>query len=187
MSELFAANEKIDYLTSRLQIMDCITRYCRGMDRLDPELALSAFHSDAVVDYGVFVGSREGFFEYFYELHTRYHASTNHMICNHLCEIDGDTAHAETYMAVANNNLQGTPFTLAGGRYIDRLERIDGRWAISVRKCIGEWDANPGMEMVEKLTEAMRNIGTVSRNRDDVSYQRPLRINEERLGVSVGL
>ena len=31
--------------------------------------------------------------------------------------------------------------TLSGGRYVDRLERRDGRWAIVDRVCVVEWNA----------------------------------------------
>jgi hypothetical protein len=173
----------LDYVKSRIDILDCINQYARGMDRLDPDMTNSAFHEDAVLDYGVYVGNPAGFIEYFYDLHRRFHHSTNHMICNHVCELDGDTAHTETYFAVANNNQHGPAFGLAGGRYVDRFERRNGRWAIAVRKCVAEWDSTPGIELVDKLTEAFVAVGKLSRDRSDLSYQRPGRVAPERLGT----
>src|SRR3569833_1173285 len=41
---------------ARLGIHDASMRYARGCDRRDDELILSAFHADAVIDYGVFKG-----------------------------------------------------------------------------------------------------------------------------------
>ena len=80
---------------TKLYDLDCVNRYTRGMDRLDRESALSAFHEDATLEYGVFAGTPAEFFDYFRELHLHHHKSTNHMICNHVCELDGDTAHTE--------------------------------------------------------------------------------------------
>jgi hypothetical protein len=153
------------------------------MDRLDPDMTNSAFHADAVLDYGVYVGNPAGFIEYFYDLHRRYHLSTNHMICNHVCELAGETAFTETYFAVANNNRHDPPFGLAGGRYVDQFERRNGRWAISVRKCVAEWDATPGVDLVDKLTTAFTEVGKLSRDREDLSYQRPSVIAPERIGT----
>ncbi len=177
----------LDYVKSRLDILDCVNRYTRGMDRLDRESALSAFHADAQLEYGVFVGSPAAFFDYFHELHLHHHKSTNHMLCNHLCDLDGDVAHTETYFAVANNNASEPPFSLAGGRYVDRFERRDGRWAIATRVCVGEWDATPGNELAATLIAKFKEIISIGRDRDDVSYQRPLTIPQERLGTSIAV
>ena len=35
-------------LKDRQEIYDCIMRYCRGIDRLDRDMLLSAYHPDAV-------------------------------------------------------------------------------------------------------------------------------------------
>jgi hypothetical protein len=183
-SELEAS---FDYVRSRLDILDCVNRYTRGMDRLDRDSALSAFHEDAQLEYGVFAGTPTQFFDYFEELHRNYHHSTNHMICNHVCELDGDTAHTETYFAVATNNVDLPPFGLAGGRYVDRFERRDGRWAIAARVCIGEWDSTPGHEMAEALLAKFREVTSISRDRVDVSYQRPLTIAPERMGTNIAI
>ncbi|MCW1429693.1 nuclear transport factor 2 family protein [Novosphingobium sp. JCM 18896] len=173
----------LDFVKSRIDILDCVNRYTRGMDRLDRDSALSAFHADAQLEYGVFVGSPAEFFDYFAELHRHHHKSTNHNICNHVCELDGDTAHTETYFAVANIGASGD-FALAGGRYVDRFERRDGRWAIATRVCVGEWDATPGGNpMAETMIAKFREIVPIARDSSDVSYQRPLAIPAERLGM----
>jgi hypothetical protein len=172
-----------DDLRSRQEILDCIYRVARGVDRLDRELVLSGYHPDAVDDHGTFVGSAEGFVDYFFDLHRRAHHSTAHIINNHLCELDGDTAHAETYYIFASMNAYGPPVTLAGGRYIDRFERRDGRWAIAVRKCVPGWNTTPDAAVSEAMREAFKGVGHISRDRDDLSYERPLSVAPERLGL----
>ena len=58
-----------------------------------------------------------------------------HNITNHTCEIDGDTAHCETYVIGAMlPRPQPGRATFVSGRYVDRLERRDGEWRILVRR-----------------------------------------------------
>jgi hypothetical protein len=172
-----------DYLRSRLDILDCINKYARGVDRLDQAVLMSAFHDDATLDYGVFVGTPAQFAEYFFDFHRRHQSATFHNITNHVCELDGDSAHTETYYVYASNNLAAPLFTLAGGRYIDRFERRAGRWAIATRKCIGGWGL-PGQdsEILRELGKGFAEIGHISRDSSDVSYERPLTVRPDRHG-----
>jgi hypothetical protein len=173
-----------DDLRSRAEILDCVYRCARGVDRLDRDLVLSAYHPDAVDDHGTFVGSPEGFVDYFFDLHRRAHHSTSHIINNHLCELDGEVAHAESYYIFASMNAYGPPVTLAGGRYVDRFERRDGRWAIAVRKCVPAWNTTPDAAVSVAMRAAFAQVGHVSRDRDDLSYERPLTVAPERLGLA---
>ena len=43
-------------LTDRQEILDCLTRYSRGLDRHDEQMIASAFHEDALDHHGDFVG-----------------------------------------------------------------------------------------------------------------------------------
>ena len=43
-------------LRNRQEIHDCVQRFCRGIDRNDKELALSAYHPDAV-DFHTYAGA----------------------------------------------------------------------------------------------------------------------------------
>src|SRR5580698_10968530 len=52
---------QVRYLTDRQEILDCLNRYCRGLDRLDPELIASAYHPDAVDNHYTFVGGVAAF------------------------------------------------------------------------------------------------------------------------------
>jgi hypothetical protein len=173
MDELAASVRK---LQDRQEILDRITAYCRGVDRMDRELILSAYHPDAVDDHGVFVGSPQGFADWVIEVCRTRLQSSSHMIMNHTCEIDGDTAHAETYVLTAT-----MPLKVNGGRYIDRLERRDGRWGIVARKLVLDWwfpnEAAGSGIMPEQINAA----GPPARDASDPSYERPLTISAERL------
>jgi hypothetical protein len=174
---------RTDYVASRMEILDCIHRIARGVDRLDEELVLSGYHEGAVDDHATFVGDARGFVDYFFDLHRKAHLATTHIIANHVCDIDGDVAHAETYYVFASRNAEGPPFSMAGGRYVDRFERRDGRWAIAVRKCVLEWDSTPDSPVSQFMREAFEKVAHVSRDRQDLSYDRPLAVPKERLAI----
>jgi len=65
-----------------------------------------------------------------------------HMLANHLVELRGDRAVAETYgqavhWAASADDPIGS-FT-TGFRYVDDLAYRDGRWAITERWAVREW------------------------------------------------
>jgi len=175
-------------LWDRQAIRDCLMNYCRGVDRLDRALLVSCYHPDAVDDHGVFVGDPEAFADWVIELHGRAQETTQHIITNHVCELDGDVAHAETYWLFASMNRQGAPLTLSGGRYIDRLERRDGRWAIALRKCVADWRGAPGEGWLPpQAVDALNSGARPARDRSDPSYERPLSFDERRRGYVFGI
>jgi hypothetical protein len=182
-------------LQDRQAILDCLMRYSRGVDRLDRELILSAYHPDAIDDHGMFVGDREAFADWVLKMHGSTHLSHQHCLFNHSCELVGEVAHAETYFMFAGMNQSGPPFVMSGGRYIDRFEKRDGAWAIADRLCIRDWaplEERPDPEDPSTLTAiraalppeilTFMQTGPVStRARNDPSYQRPLRVAEARI------
>lgn len=181
-------------LQDRQAIHDCLMTYSRGIDRLDRELLLSVYHPDAIDDHGVFVGTPEEFADWAIAMHTKTHLSHQHCVLNYTVDLNKDVAHTETYYMFVGMNREGEPLAVSGGRYIDRLEKRDGRWAIAARVCVRDWaplaeipeslDAS-SMTVVKRLDEAtvelMRTGAQPSRDRSDVSYQRPLRIDPSRI------
>ena len=176
-------NEEIDYLRSRMDILDCINRIARGVDRLDPETFRTGYHDDAVLDFGTHIGTPAQHIAFFFELHRTMQHAHAHTICNHVCEIDGDVAHAETYFIFASENVSGVPTTVAGGRYVDKFERRNGRWAIAIRKCLTTWNMTPESEVSKQIAAAFALVGRNNRGHDDVSYERPMTVSAERLAA----
>lgn len=180
-------------LQDRQAIHDCLMTYSRGIDRLDRDLLLSVYHEDAVDDHGVFVGSPEEFADWAIAMHTATHLSHQHCVLNYTCDLDGDVAHTETYYMFVGMNRSGTPLAMSGGRYLDRLEKRNGRWAIAARVCVRDWAPlteipetldQAAMTVVsgldERTKELMRTGAQPRRDRDDASYQRPLTIDPDR-------
>jgi hypothetical protein len=166
-------------MLDRQQILDAIHRYCRGIDRFDRDLLLSAYHPDGIDDHGIFVGGRESFADWAMAYHREFQISHHHMVFNHSVDLDGNVAHAETYWLFFGEN-RAKPNTFAIGRYLDRMEKRDGLWAIVNRVCITEC-VNEVSET--ELPEAYRSMlisnGGNLRSREDRSYDRPLIARKE--------
>jgi len=167
-------------MKDRQEIYDCIMRYCRGIDRLDRDVLLSAYHPDAADDHGTFVGPVDKFADYVFNLHTTHQHRTQHHITNHRCEIDGGEAHTESYYMFRSLNKAPPLYTMATGRYLDRLEKRDGTWGIVDRICVvdirNETWAPTGVE-------GDADYMPVRRDRADTSYLRPLRVDRARFTV----
>lgn len=168
-------NAKVQYLLDRMEILDCVHRYARGLDRHDDDLLATVFHPDAIDNHGNWVGTRDEFVQWANHVcHNALHAHM-HNITSHTCEIEGDTAHTESYVIFVHRFKDGKTMHVAGGRYLDKLEKRNGEWRICLRRLVvdyrfladgsvfGDWDGYP------KGTQ----------DRTDVSYQRPLTLPEE--------
>lgn len=165
---------RLDALLDRQDIADCLTRFSRGMDRFDRALFLSAFHNDATITAGVFVGGPEALYDWASALHEDGQVATHHNLLNQTCEIDGDTAHSEQYYLFVGRNRDESNW-IAGGRYIDRLERRDGAWRIALRTNMIEWSGIvPTLPLPFADVLGIGDNGVPSRSTEDPSYQRPL-------------
>jgi hypothetical protein len=170
-------SEKLQRLIDRQEILDCIHRYTRALDRHDDDLLRSVFHEDALDNHGRWVGARDDFVQWAnHECHNELDAHMHH-ITSHWCEIEGPIAHTESYVLFVHRHKDGKTVQVAGGRYIDRLEKRDDEWRIAVRRLVldyryladgsvfGDWDGYPkGVQ-----------------DRTDISYERPLALPPELL------
>jgi hypothetical protein len=148
---------------------------------MDRELALSAYHRDAIDDHGPFVGPAEAFVDWALAFHSAHQVTHHHVISNFTVEIDGTTAHAETYYTFIGENTDGRG-ALAFGRYLDRLECREGRWGIAYRRCINEgaFKLESAGQPAEWLAR-MRSSGPSRRDREDASYDRPLKATRQAM------
>jgi hypothetical protein len=165
---------RLDALLDRQEILECLTRFSRGMDRFDRELFMSAFHPDAVIAAGPFVGDPVALYEWSIPMHDAGQSATHHNLLNLTCDIDGDVAHTETYYLFVGRNRDESNW-IAGGRYLDRLEKRDGQWRIALRTNAIEWSGLvPTMGIPFADVPDIYANGTPSRSTEDPSYQRPL-------------
>jgi ketosteroid isomerase-like protein len=158
----------------RQEIRDCLLRYTRGVDRHDYDLMLSAYHPDAYDEHGVAEGIAADFCKWAIGWHGEFQTKHQHIIVNHSVDLDGDTAHGETYYCFWGENRQGPP-QLSFGRYIDRYEKRDGKWAIAHRVCVNEVTFNQeAMPIPAEWAEKIFSTGPNRRDKQDISYRRPL-------------
>jgi hypothetical protein len=184
MTETVSAERlaRLDRLLELQDIRDCLTRFSRGMDRFDRDLFLSAFHSDATIAAGPFVGGPVELYEWASPGHEAGQSATHHNLLNLTCDIDGEVAHAETYYLFVGRNRDDSNW-IAGGRYIDRLEKRDGEWKIALRTNAIEWSGIvPTMDIPFADVPDIYLNGAPSRSQEDPSYQRPL-VNKRKPNI----
>jgi hypothetical protein len=144
------------------------------MDRFDREMFLSAFHHDATIAAGPFVGGPVELYAWASKLHEQGQFATHHNLLNHSCDIDGDVAHTETYYLFVGRNRDDSNW-IAGGRYLDRFERREGAWRIALRTTVIEWSGVvPTLPIPFADVPDIHANGAPSRSKQDPSYRRPL-------------
>ena len=158
--------------------------YCRAIDRRDPDLLATVYHSDAIDDHGgAFSGTAGDYVTWVME-HLLNFVSSMHTLHNILIEVDpaGATARAESY-CIAHHVRAGTGDELImdvfACRYLDRFENRPGAgWRLAHRIVVREWRLRQPM-----LSESEQPSGfaTSTRDRTDLSYAKRLPTPEERV------
>mgnify|MGYP001563314823 CR=1 FL=1 len=172
---LAALEKKIQHLTDRQEILDCIARNARGCDRHDSDVLSSSYHVDGIDEHGLaHIIPGPQYCDWANEVHAKGSQQNLHNITTHLCDIDGDEAHAESYVIGLFVNPDGKTARLLSGRYIDRLERRDGQWKIALRRCTVEVIMQADASVIQSDYFVKMGFLKGLRNGDDVSYQRPL-------------
>lgn len=167
-------DQALQRLLVRQEIEDALGRFSRGMDRFDRACFLSAFHEDATIAAGVFVGDATSLYDWASALHEGGQLATQHMLLNTTIDIDGEQAHVETYYQFVGRNRDDSNW-IAGGRYLDRFECRDGQWRIALRTTTVEWSGMlPTMPIPFADVPDIYANGAPSRDPSDPSYLRPL-------------
>jgi len=133
--------EKVQHLLDRELIRDVIVRYCHGADRADRQVLDSVYWPDAVDDHGVFSGSAAEYIEFLLD-GAKVMDQMQHLVGNMLIRNDATNAQCESYFIGYHRqrNEADEPFDfMAGGRYLDQLEKRDGEWRILDRKVVFDW------------------------------------------------
>jgi len=135
----------VRYLLDRLEIRDLAARYFRAADRRDFANLVGCFVAGTTVDYSDLlpVAAATPIADVAAVIEAamaEHYGATQHFMGNHECEVDGDTATAETYCLAVHQYLDPT---LDGGgrptsalRYLDRLVRTADGWRIAHRTAV---------------------------------------------------
>jgi hypothetical protein len=168
---------RVQALLDKQEIHEVLARYCRGLDRGDGELLRSTFHPDGTHDHngttqpvGQLVDGLDN------PVRRKILKSVAHTFGNVLVELDGDRAACESYFLACHRiDNEGVDWDwIVGGRYVDRFERRDGRWAIVHRTAVYDWarsdkvgERPDGVALVRSSDDGVWGRG----GREDFSYQ----------------
>jgi hypothetical protein len=175
--DLEGLRRDVEYLKDRQAILDCVAMQAQGHDRHDIALMTSAFHEDGFDEHGTAVTPGPKYGEWANATHSAGSQVNMHHITTHVCEIVGEVAHADSYVMGAMLNHDGVTARLLCGRYIDRLEKRDGVWRIVVRRSTVEVAFTADASILETDVFRDRHFSKGSRDKKDLSYQRPLEID----------
>ena len=176
-AEIASLRREVGYLKDRTDILDCINRHARGCDRHDIGLISSTYHRDGVDEHGNVVNPGPAYGAWANTAHAESSQVHTHNITTHTCEIDGDNAHAESYVNVILLGTDGRTAQFISGRYLDRLERRDGAWRIALRRSTVEVMFAADASVLQ--TSFFQQLGYIKgrRDRQDPSYNRPLTLD----------
>jgi ketosteroid isomerase-like protein len=134
------------------EIERLIIRWARAVDRLDRSELASVYHPDAVEHHGTFDGPANEYVDFVIDTALPRYVSTSHYVTNCLVEVDGDRAHAETFVLAAHLGDENGDrvLDLMNARLVDRLERRDGSWRIAERTVVHDWDMTESIEAVDR-------------------------------------
>ncbi len=134
---------KLQALIDRQEILDVLNQYSHGCDRGDEARMADIYHVESLDNHGLYNGDGRAFAkEVCSPESTSSRETMSHLLGQSQISVDGDSAGAETYFnaTIKRCNEDGVRYIdMMGGRYIDKLERRDGRWRVLDRLCTCEW------------------------------------------------
>lgn len=138
----------LEELAAHEAIRQTLARYCRGVDRGDPDILLSVYHDGATDRHGPFDGPASDFAAMLIQGMDASPIVGQHHITNVLIELDGpDKANVESYYVawqpVPTETEGQWGHVMVGGRYLDRFEERGGDWRIVQRDVLMDWSNPP--------------------------------------------
>jgi ketosteroid isomerase-like protein len=122
------------------EIRKTLAEYCHACDRADVEMMASVYTGDdSFDDHGHVKAPGPEYARVMTDLMLKRTDAASHILGQSLIEVDGDAAAAETFFfALFHIPSEDGPARLnqLAGRFVDRLERKDGKWKIRNRTCV---------------------------------------------------
>jgi len=158
-------------LSAKQAIVDCLARYCRGVDRADGDLIRSAYHPEAVDDHGAVVGKGWDFadtaVEFVHNLSRSHHYMQNTVIALGDGEADVESTSVAIHVSKDEKWID-----LYNSRYLDHFELRDGEWKIQRRKLVA--DGTFGFAAAPPSPDVWGDTSESTRDKSDPSYSYPL-------------
>jgi hypothetical protein len=121
----------VQRLIDESEIIDVLSRYARGVDRREPAVYRECFTDEVEVEMMGHAFGRLSAEEWVDKAMAAValYQTTQHIITNHVVEIDGDEATCSAYVQAQHWNPDSS--LLLGGTYTNRLVRVEKNWRIS--------------------------------------------------------
>ncbi len=139
--------KNLQWLIDRTDIVDTINKYATGIDLRDWELYRSIFADEAEFDFSTFEGQPPSVMkadDWVAQVRSVLSGfdSTQHVLTNHVVEIDGDRATTTVYMKAEHflANKLGDNSIALGGYYNHALTRTADGWKITKCKLTVTWN-----------------------------------------------
>ena len=126
-------SNNLQYVADRIELMDVMLRYTKGVDERDMTLYRSVFADDVeIVGFTPDVYRGAAAWAAYVETALAQFGPTQHMLGPQLATVNGDTAHCRTDVQALHylKDKPGTTLT-AWATYVTDMKRIDGAWKIS--------------------------------------------------------
>lgn len=133
---------KQQQLLARVEILDVLARYVRGVDRGDGEMLKSCYHADAIEEHaGNYTGNAHEYVDGAIGRILKMDAMQHLLGSSHIDFADGRAWVETNVWTFLRMDVAGiTTDTLTGGRLYDRFEFRDDQWKIAHRKTILDWN-----------------------------------------------
>lgn len=135
-------DERLQEMLDHYEITKTLSEYCHACDRCDETQMGSVYVEDSWDDHGALQAKGRDFARL---MTAQILARTNtlaHLLGQSLIKVNGDEAAAETYfLAVSHSDGEdgARMCNQLGGRFVDRLQRENGRWRIKHRCVVRDW------------------------------------------------
>lgn len=163
----------IEEIQAKFEMEERLKVFCRGCDRNDVDLMLSAFHPDAMADYGYMKGTAREFSEWVVQTHEENFTHTTHELSNMLISLDGDRATSEAYMDSRLRYKDGDGFSevFTSVRYLGKWERRNDIWKMVHHMALCDRFRTIRVEYDEEIAHWFAKLPQSTMDKNDISYE----------------
>jgi hypothetical protein len=142
-------NQRLQEMLDHYEITKTLSEYCHGCDRCDEHRMGSIYLQDSWDDHGSVKAPGPEFARLMTAEILARTDTLYHMLGQSLINVSGDEAGAETYFLAAGRSTRDDGVQMCnqlGGRFVDKLQREDGRWRVKHRVVVRDWSISMPIE-----------------------------------------
>jgi len=204
-----SVSKLVQLCSDRQEIQNILGTYCRAIDRCDVELLKSIYHPDGTDNHGPYAASAHEFADIIVKRLKEVVNYGFHTVTHSVIDVHGKFATSESYYygyhtvgpgydkiaeffgkKYADEQVRGgkigqTHEYVAAGRYLDVLERRNGKWKILHRSITNEWGQCQPTNLITDEGEPGRFVLPGARDRSDPVYGLMAKIPKAKAKVKV--